>query len=135
MEILTTLFRRILRMRRISMAVLVSLVAVAAFTSGRSTADHSKKVEAMTENKLVGTWKMVKARYGGKEANVLSEEHTEFKHVTPAHFILVAIDKDGKVGGAIGGAFTLRGGKYGERAAGGASGIVKKIIARTQAVV
>src|SRR5215470_11994802 len=106
MELLTTLFRQILQMRQISMAVLVSLVAVAAFTSftsgasGRSTADEPKKAEAMTENKLVGTWKMVKARYGGREAQ-FSEGHTEFKHITPAHFILVAFEKDGKVMAAI----------------------------------
>ena len=70
MGLLMNQIRQILRMRQISMAVLVSLVAVAAFTSftsGRSTADDSKKAEAMTGNKLVGTWKMVKARYGGAE--------------------------------------------------------------------
>ena len=138
MELLTTQLRQILRMRQISMAVLASLVAVAAFasftsgTSRRSTAADPKKAEASADNKLVGTWKMVKARYGGKEANVLSEEHTEFKHVTPAHFILVAIDKDGKVGAAIGGPYTLKGDKYEETPEYGLSEIFTNIKGKPQ---
>ena len=132
MELLTTQLRQILRMRQISMAVLVGLVAVAAFTSGRSTVADPKKAEASADNKLVGTWKMVKARYGGKEANVLSEEHTEFKHVTPAHFILVAIDKDGKVGAAIGGPYTLKGEKYEETPEYGLSEIFTNIKGKRQ---
>src|SRR5215471_8916757 len=104
MGLLTTQIRQILRMRQISMAVLVGLVAVAAFTSGRSTAADPKKAEASADNKLVGTWKMVKAKYGGKEYNI-PEGTTEFKHVTPAHFMLAAIDKDGTVRAAIGGPY------------------------------
>src|SRR5215471_9158576 len=135
MGLLTSLFRQILRMGQISVAVLVSLVAVAAFTSftsGRSTAADPKKEEASADNKLVGTWKMVKARYGGKEANVLSEDHTEFKHVTPAHFILVAIDKDGKVGAAIGGPYTLKGEKYEETPEYGLSEVFTNIKGKPQ---
>ena len=134
MELLTTLFRRILRMRQISMAVLVSLVAVAAFTSftsGRSTADDSKKAEAMTENKLVGTWKMVKAKYGGREYDI-PEGTTEFKHVTPAHFMLAAIDKDGIVRAAIGGPYILKGGKYEETPEYGLSEVFTNIKGKPQ---
>jgi hypothetical protein len=116
MELFTSRFRQIPRIRQISMVVLVSLIAATAFTSftsgtsGRSTADDLKQAEARTENKLIGTWKMVKARYNGKEANI----GTEFKHITPAHFMLAAIDKDGTVRAAIGGPYTLKGEKYEE---------------------
>ena len=132
MGLLTTQMRQILRMRQISMAVLVGLIALAAFTSGRSTAADPKKAEASADNKLVGTWKMVKARYGGKEANVLSDEHTEFKHITPAHFILVAIEKDGKVMAAIGGPYTLKGEKYEETPEYGLSEIFTNIKGKPQ---
>src|SRR5215510_6156464 len=137
MGLLTTQLRQILRMRQISMAALVSLVAVAAFTaftsftSGRSNSGAQKKAEAKTENKLVDTWKMVKARYGGREAQ-FSEEHTEFKHITPAHFILVAFEKDGKVMAAIGGPYTLKGEKYEETPEYGLSEVFTNIKGKPQ---
>jgi hypothetical protein len=113
------------------MAVLVSLVAVAAFTSGRSTAGDPKKAEAKTENKLVGTWKMVKAKYGGVEYKI-PEETPEFKHVTPAHFMLAAIDKDGNLRAAIGGPYTLKGEKYEETPEYGLSEIFTNIKGKPQ---
>ena len=131
MELLTTLSRQILRTRQISMAVLVSLVAVVAFTSGRSTADDQKKAEAMTGNKLVGTWKMVKAKYGGKEYDI-PEGTTEFKHVTQAHFMLAAIDKDGIVHAAIGGPYALKGEKYEETPEYGLSEVFTNIKGKPQ---
>jgi hypothetical protein len=113
MKLSTTLVRQILRIRQISMAVLVSLVAVAAFTSGRSTADNPKKAEARTENKLVGTWKQVKAKFGGRESKI-PEGTTQLKHITPTHFMFVDFDKDGKFIDAFGGPYTLKGEKYEE---------------------
>ncbi len=113
MKLLTTLVRQILRMRQISMAVLVSLVAVAAFTTGRSTADNPKKAEAGTENKLVGTWKQIKAKFGGRESKI-PEGTTQLKHITPTHFMFVDFDKDGKFIDAFGGPYTLKGEKYEE---------------------
>jgi len=113
MKLLTTLVRQILRMRQISMAVLVSLVAVAAFTTGRSTADNPKKADARTENKLVGTWKQVKAKFGGRESKI-PEGTMQLKHITPTHFMFVDFDKDGKFIDAFGGPYTLKGEKYEE---------------------
>jgi hypothetical protein len=113
MKLSMTLVRQILRMRQISMAVLVSLVAVAAFTTGRSTADNPKKAEARTENKLVGTWKQVKAKFGGRESKI-PEGTTQLKHITPTHFMFVDFDKDGKFIDAFGGPYTLKGEKYEE---------------------
>jgi len=113
MKLLTTLVRQILRMRQISMAVLVSLVAVAAFTTGRSTADNPKKADARTENKLVGTWKQVKAKFGGRESKI-PEGTMQLKHITPTHFMFVDFDKDGKFIDAFGGPYILKGEKYEE---------------------
>ncbi len=129
MGLLTTQLRQFLRMRQISMAVLVSLIAVAAFTSGRSTADDPKKAEARTENKLVGTWKQVKAKFGGKESKI-PEGTTQLKHVTSTHFMFVDYDKDGMVIDALGGPYTLKGEKYIETPeyGGGTIGEVFKIL-------
>ena len=116
MDSVTTKIRQILRLRQISMLVLVLPVAVAAFTSftsGRSTAGDPKKAVASAENKLVGTWKQVKAKFGGKEHKI-PEGTTQFKHITPTHFMFVDIDKDGNVFDSLGGPYTLKGAKYEE---------------------
>jgi len=131
MGLLTTQLKQILRMRQISMAVLVSLVAVAAYTSGRSTADDQKKAEAMTENKLVGTWKQIKARFRGNEVKI-PEGTTQLKHVTQTHFMFVDFDKDGKFIDAFGGPYTLKGEKYEETLEYGVGDVFKVLKGKPQ---
>src|SRR6266545_2806809 len=131
MGLLTTQLKQILRMRQISMAVLVSLVAVAACTSGRSTADDQKKAEAMTENKLVGTWKQIKARFRGNEVKI-PEGTTQLKHVTQTHFMFVDFDKDGKFIDAFGGPYTLKGEKYEETLEYGVGDVFKVLKGKPQ---
>jgi hypothetical protein len=131
MGMLTTQLRQVLQARRISMAVLVSLVAVAALTSftfgtsgasGRSTTAGPKKEKASAENKLVGTWKQVKAKFGGKEAT-FPEGNTQLKHITSTHFTFVDFDKDGKFIDAFGGPYTLKGERYEETFEYGVGGV------------
>src|SRR5262249_21995020 len=134
MGLLTTQIRQIQRMRQISVAVLVSRVADAAFssfTSVRSTADEPKKAEAMTENKLVGTWKQVKAKFGGKEAK-FPEGNTQLKHITPTHFTFVEYDKDGKFIDAFGGPYKLNGEKYEETIEYGVGGVFNMLKGKPQ---
>ena len=118
-------------MRLMSMAVLVSLVAVAAFTSGSSTADDPKKAEARTENKLVGTWKQVKAKFRGNEVKI-PEGTTQLKHITPTHFMFVDFDKDGKFIDAFGGPYTLKGEKYEETLEYGVGDVFKALKGKPQ---
>jgi hypothetical protein len=66
-----------------------------------------------TANKLVGTWKLVSAKYGGKESK-FPEGTTMLKHVTPTQFIWVTYDKEGKVFRMAGGPCTLKGDQYEE---------------------
>ena len=114
---LTTRLKQVLRVRQISMAVPISLVVVAAVTSftsgasGRSPAGAPKKAEAGEENKLVGTWKMVKAKFGGKDHKI-PEGTTQLKHITPTQYMFVDIDKDGNIVDARGGPYTLKGEKF-----------------------
>jgi hypothetical protein len=100
-------------MRQTVMMLFFVLATAVAFTSGRSAADEPKKPEVKPENKLVGTWKMVSAKYDGQEVQ-FPEGATRIKHVTPTQFMWASYDKDGKVDAALGGPYTLKGDKYEE---------------------
>ena len=99
-------------MRQIAIILLAWGVAVA-FSPTCSAADVPEKAEAKPDNELVGTWRLVSAKYNGQE-NKLPEGITMLKHVTPAKFMWVIYDKDGKVESALGGPYTLKGDNYDE---------------------
>jgi hypothetical protein len=99
-------------MRKIAF-ILVALGVAAAFSPTSSTADEPAKTGAKPDNELVGTWKLVSAKYDGQE-NKLPEGITMLKHVTPVQFMWAIYDKDGKVVSALGGSYTLKGDKYDE---------------------
>jgi len=86
----------------------VSLAACA----GTGRADDPK-AGAQPENKLIGTWKLVSAKYGGREAK-FREGTTTLKHVTPAQFMWATYEENGKVTRAAGGGYTLKGETYEE---------------------
>jgi hypothetical protein len=90
------------------LAVIVALAVTAA--TARS---DEPKGDAKSDNKLVGTWKMVSAKYGGQEFK-LPEGVTMVKHVTATQFMWASYDKDGKVTRAAGGGYTLKGEVYEE---------------------
>ena len=71
------------------------------------------KSDGKGENKLVGTWKLVSAKYDDKEFK-FPEGHTMVKHVTPTQFMWATYDQDGKVTRAAGGGYTLKGETYEE---------------------
>src|SRR5215831_18707925 len=70
------------------------------------------KGDAKSENKLVGTWKLVSAKYDGEEMKF--GEVTTVKHVTPSQFMWASYESDGKVTRAAGGDYTLKGEVYEE---------------------
>jgi hypothetical protein len=90
------------------LAVVIALAVTAA--TARSA---EPKGEAKSDNKLVGTWKMVSAKYGGQEFK-LPEGGTMVKHVTATQFMWASYEKDGKVTRAAGGYYTLKGEVYEE---------------------
>lgn len=69
--------------------------------------------EPKAENKLVGTWKLASAKYGGQE-HTFPEGTTTIKHVTPTQFMWATYDSDGKVTRAAGGGYTMKGDDYEE---------------------
>ena len=80
-----------------------ALILVAFSSSGR----------AQMKESLVGTWKLVSAKYGGEEFK-FEEGVTTLKHVTTSQFMWASYDKDGKVTRAAGGDYTLKGEVYEE---------------------
>ena len=65
-------------------------------------------------DKLIGTWKLVSAKYDGQVSD-LTESGTTLKHITPGNFIWVSYDsKSKKVTRTAGGTCTLDGEKYEE---------------------
>jgi len=96
-------------MARIALRRLAVIIAVAA-TVAVVRADEPKK-GATADNKLVGTWKVISARYGGKDVN-RPVGYTNLKHVTPAQFMWAIYDGEGKVEAALGGSYTLKGDDY-----------------------
>src|SRR6266851_9782021 len=99
---------------RIVMTRLLSLAVAVWFTLAATHAvAEAPKTETKAENKLVGTWKLVSAKYGGKEAT-FPEGASMLKHVTPTQFMWVTYDKDGTVTLAAGGGYALKGEDYEE---------------------
>jgi hypothetical protein len=87
--------------RMISLALIVSIVTAA------QAADDEPKANPNAGTNLVGTWKLVSAKYGGEEST-LPETRTTLKHITPTHYMWLTHDKDGKVTRGAGGSYTLR---------------------------
>jgi hypothetical protein len=86
------------------------MIVALAITLGVVSAAEPK---ANSENKLVGTWKLLSAKYGGEE-HKFGEGITTIKHVTPAQFMWASYDKDGKLTRSAGGDYTLKGTAYEE---------------------
>lgn len=83
-----------------------------AFTVATVGAEEPKGKEKPAD-KLIGTWKMSSAKYGGKEFK-FAEGSTTVKHITPTQFMWATYDKDGKVTRTAGGSYTLKGDDYEE---------------------
>ncbi len=94
-------------MRKLAV-ISVMLALSCPIASSRLAADETKGEAA---GKLVGTWKMVSAVYGGRE-HKFPEGTTTLKHVTPTQFMWASYDADGRVTRAAGGSYTLAGEDY-----------------------
>ena len=90
------------------LAVIIALAVTAA-----TAWSADPKPEAKSDHKLVGTWKLISAKYGGQAAEFPAGV-TTLKHVTPSQFMWATYDKDGTVTRAAGGAYTLKGEVYEE---------------------
>ncbi len=91
-------------------ALTVGVVLMVFATAGRS---DEPKAEKKNDNKLLGTWRLVSAKYGGR-ISTLPQQGTTVKHVTATQFMWATYDNDGKLTRAAGGTYTLKGDTYAE---------------------
>jgi hypothetical protein len=97
---------------RPSQITLIALLGTVALASTRADVDEPK-VRDEPRNKLVGTWKLVSAKYNGQEV-LFPVGSTHIKHVTPTQFMWATYDKDGVVQRTAGGSYTLEKDTYTE---------------------
>lgn len=98
--------------------VLSGLVLTAVLGTLRA---EDPKDASKPDARLVGTWKMVSAKFGGQQSD-LPKTTTTYKHITPTQFIWVSIDPQTKqITRAAGGTYTLKGDTYEETPAYGLS--------------
>jgi hypothetical protein len=67
------------------------------------------------QNQIVGTWKMVSfsgTDENGKPLKYDLTKVTQYKIITPTHWMFVAYDSDSLRGGGNGGTYELKGNKY-----------------------
>jgi hypothetical protein len=104
------------------MAIAIALVC--AFTAVK--ADEPK-----SDNKLIGTWKCISAKYDGQEVQ-RPEGFTQIKHVTPTQFTWLVYDKDGKVSDALGGGCATKGNEYIETPEYGIGAVLEQLKGKPQ---
>jgi hypothetical protein len=88
--------------------VAVAVLALAAHYPPIRLAADEPKGGGAAANKLLGTWKLVSAKYGGREST-LPKQATTLKHVTPAHYTWLTFDKDGQATRTQGGPYEFDG--------------------------
>ena len=97
-----------MRRRTQSVCVMAGILLVACGALGL---DDPPKADAAGA-KLIGTWKLVSAKYGDNDFDP-KELGTTLKHITPGNFMWVSYDSDtGQVTRTAGGTYTLEGEKY-----------------------
>ena len=93
-------------------ATCLAAILVLTVTAVSNRADEPK-AEAKSGHSLVGTWKLLTAKYGGEQTE-LPAGATTLKHVTPTQFMWATYDKDGAVTRSAGGGYTLKADVYEE---------------------
>lgn len=91
-----------------ALLVTTCLLILAAHDSSTRLVAGESTGEGKTANRLAGSWKLVSAKYGGREST-LPKVATTLKHVTPTHYTWVTIDKDGQVTRIGGGTYVFNG--------------------------
>lgn len=93
--------------------MLVSLLVVGALALSNSRGQGAEGEKAVEPHELVGTWKLVSAKYGGQEFQ-LPAGLSMVKHVTPEQFMWARYDEQGEVVDAAGGTYSIKDGEYAE---------------------
>jgi hypothetical protein len=100
-----------MRKRALSILLPSVLLGILGLATGmaRPAERDNKDVD---EYKLIGTWKLVTAKYDGQDV-VLDQLGTTLKHVTPTSFVWLSYDPETNlVSRMAGGTYTLKGDQY-----------------------
>jgi hypothetical protein len=92
------------------MTILLLALLVASQTSAAATAS----AQPCTSAALVGTWQVASAKLGDQLAAMGPDDPTEYKHLSPTHFVVYQVTKDGTMNWAHAGPYTVAGGTYTE---------------------
>jgi hypothetical protein len=90
--------------RSLTIAACCAVLCTAATQTNPASAQPKAKAPS-----LVGTWKLVSAKYGGQEST-LPQDVTTLKHMTPTHYMWLSYKDDGQIFRTGGGPYTLDGG-------------------------
>ena len=74
-----------------------------------------KSAQACTSAALVGTWQVASAKLGDEVSPTGPNDPVKYKHLTPTHFVVYQVTKDGMMNWAHGGPYTFAGDTYTER--------------------
>lgn len=91
------------------MIILLAVLAVWQ-TSGRA----ATTAQACTSAALIGTWQVTSAKLGDQVSPTGANDPVEYKHLTPTHFVVYQVTKEGTMNWAHGGPYTLAGDTYTE---------------------
>jgi hypothetical protein len=87
------------------------LVGTLVLAFGARAAQDQPKENAAAA-KLIGTWKLVSAKYNGQDSDIKSA--TTLKHITPGNFIWLTYDDTKQISRSAGGTYTLKDDRYEE---------------------
>jgi hypothetical protein len=92
----------------------MTIILLALFAVWQTSGGASTSGQACTSAALVGTWQVAYAKMGDQVSPTGPTDPIEYKHVTPTHFVVYQVTKEGKMNWAHGGPYTLAADTYTE---------------------
>jgi hypothetical protein len=80
----------------------MTIVLLALFAAWQTSGGAATSVQACTSAGLVGTWQVAYAKLGDQLSPTGPNDPVEYKHLTPTHFVVYQVTKDGTMNWAHG---------------------------------
>lgn len=92
----------------------MTIILLAVLAGLQTPGGAPKSAQACTSAALVGTWQVASAKFGDQVSPTGPNDPVEYKHLTPTHFVVYQVTKDGNMNWAHGGPYMLAGDTYTE---------------------
>jgi hypothetical protein len=92
----------------------MTIILLALFAAWQTSGGAATSVQTCTSAALVGSWQIAYAKFGDEVSPTGPNDPVEYKHLTPTHFVVYQVTKDGTMNWAHGGPYTLAGDTYTE---------------------